>query len=127
MFSRPLIRYTLLQVPGWLLLGLLLWWAVSREWMGMLAATGIMAAWLIKDALLYPVCKHAFENSHPVESMKLVGLEAETVSNLSPEGLVRVNGELWTARAPDGTTIPAGQRIRIIDAEGLVLYAEALT
>jgi len=117
MFSRPLIRYTLLQVPGWLLLGLLLWWAVSREWMGMLAATGIMAAWLIKDALLYPVCKHAFENS----------LEAETVSNLSPEGLVRVNGELWTARAPDGTTIPAGQRIRIIDAEGLVLYAEALT
>lgn len=120
----PLIRYTLLQVPGWLLLGTLLWWAVSKDWIGVLTAAGVMAVWLIKDAILYPICKHAFEDSLPVETMKLIGLEAETVNTLSPEGLVRVNGELWTAYAHDGTTITVGTRIRITDSKGLTLIVE---
>lgn len=124
--TKPLIRYTLLQVPGWLLLGFLLWWGVTRDWLGFMPAAGIMAAWLIKDAILYPICRRAFEDSHPVESAKLIGREAETVNNLAPEGLVRINGELWTARARDGATLPAGTRIRITGAEGLVLFVEAV-
>lgn len=122
--TKPLIRYTLLQVPGWLLLGILLWWAVSKGWIGIPVASGIMAAWLIKDAILYPICRHAFEDSHPVETAKLIGLEAETVNNLSPEGLVRVNGELWTARTAGSDSVTAGSRIRITGAEGLVLIVE---
>lgn len=120
----PLIRYTLLQIPGWLLLGTLLWWAVSGGWIELLTGAGIMALWVIKDAILYPICKRAFEDNHPVETMKLVGLEAETVNKLAPEGLVRVNGELWSARALDGASIAAGTRIRITGAEGLILFVE---
>jgi membrane protein implicated in regulation of membrane protease activity len=36
---------------------------------------------------------------------------------------VRVNGEIWRARAP--RPLPAGARIRVIDREGLVLVVEA--
>lgn len=120
----PLIRYTLLQIPGWLLLGTLLWWAASRDWIGVLTASGIMAVWVIKDAILYPICKRAFEDSHPVETMKLIGLEGETANTLDPKGLVRVNGELWSAQALDDTAIAAGSRIRITGAEGLILFVK---
>jgi membrane-bound serine protease (ClpP class) len=53
----------------------------------------------------------------------LLGAEGETVAWDGAEGRVRVNGEIWRARAP--LPLPAGARIRVIDREGLVLVVEA--
>jgi membrane-bound serine protease (ClpP class) len=53
----------------------------------------------------------------------LLGAEGETVAWDGAEGRVRVNGEIWRARAP--RPLPAGARIRVIDREGLVLVVEA--
>jgi membrane-bound serine protease (ClpP class) len=53
----------------------------------------------------------------------LLGAEGETVAWDGAEGRVRVNGEIWRARAPQ--PLPAGARIKVIDREGLVLVVEA--
>jgi membrane-bound serine protease (ClpP class) len=42
---------------------------------------------------------------------------------LAPEGQVLVNGELWTA-VSEGPGIPAGERVRVVEVEGLKLRVE---
>lgn len=121
----PLIRYTLLQIPGWLLLGCLLWLAVTKDWIVFSTAAWIMAAWLLKDALLYPMCKRAFMQEPATETEKLIGREAETITRLSPQGLIRLDGEQWSARAHNGDLLDAGLRVRVIRADGLVLFVES--
>jgi membrane protein implicated in regulation of membrane protease activity len=123
----PLIRYTLLQVPAWLLLGYLLWWADSKDWIGFGTSALIMSAWVVKDAALYPLCRKAFEKGPKTETEKLIGREAETVKSLAPEGLVRIDGELWTARAHGDEAVSAGTRIRVTGTDGLILIVEPAT
>lgn len=50
----------------------------------------------------------------------LVGSVAVTRSDLSPAGMVFVAGELWNAVSDNGS-IPSGQRVRVVAAEGLKL------
>ena len=54
----------------------------------------------------------------------LVGATAVVVEPLRPEGLVRVVGELWRARAAG--EVEAGERVRIVALDGLVLDVEPL-
>ncbi len=50
----------------------------------------------------------------------LVGAVGEARSDLSPQGVVFVQGELWTAESVDGW-IPEGSRVQVVDVEGLRL------
>ena len=59
---------------------------------------------------------------------RLVGAAAEVTEPLAPvaegpegsfAGMVRVNGELWRARAPQ--PIPAGERVRVVGVRGLTV------
>jgi membrane-bound serine protease (ClpP class) len=50
----------------------------------------------------------------------LVGAVGVARSDLSPQGTVFVQGELWTAETPDGV-IPAGARVRVTRVDGLRL------
>lgn len=45
-------------------------------------------------------------------------------SDLAPDGIVRADGEEWTATSPGGR-IPVGARVRILRVEGLRLIVEA--
>ena len=40
-------------------------------------------------------------------------------------GLVKVDGEVWTARAPEGQTIPAGSSAQIDQVDGATLRVQA--
>jgi len=121
---NPLTRYTLLQIPGWLLVGFLLWWAHGRGWIGIPLAAVILAAWIGKDVVLYPLCKKAFQKGPAIGPRALVGRHAETVTDLAPTGQVRLDGELWTARPRDGNPVSAGRRIVVLDSDGLILLVE---
>ena len=55
----------------------------------------------------------------------LVGSEGVVVTPCRPEGQVRVAGELWHARCPDGAA--AGDRVRVVRLEGLTLVVERPT
>ena len=53
----------------------------------------------------------------------LIGAEGEAVSWHGEEGRVRVNGEIWLARA--GAPLAGGSRVKVVSREGLVLRVEA--
>jgi membrane-bound serine protease (ClpP class) len=50
----------------------------------------------------------------------LVGAVAQTRTDLAPEGMVYVDGELWHAVTADGS-IPSGHPVRVVAADGLRL------
>jgi len=55
-------------------------------------------------------------------SEALIGAEGETVSWQGGEGRVRVNGEIWLARSD--ASLAAGNRVKIVGRDGLVLRVE---
>ena len=51
----------------------------------------------------------------------LVGSIAQARSDLAPQGMVYVAGELWHAESTDGDIIKSGQPVRVVGMEGLRL------
>jgi|UniRef100_A0A7C1X1E8 membrane-bound serine protease (ClpP class) len=88
-----------------------------------IAVTGTVAAVFL--LLVYLVARaHARRPATGREA--LIGARAVVRRALEPEGLVFVEGELWRARSLSGP-IPAGQSVRIVGMEGLVLLVEPFT
>jgi membrane-bound serine protease (ClpP class) len=54
----------------------------------------------------------------------LIGAEGEAVTWQDSEGRVRVQGEIWLARAK--APLPAGTRVKVVSRDGLVLFVEAI-
>lgn len=52
----------------------------------------------------------------------LIGERAEVIDACTPEGAVRLRGELWRARS--GTPVAAGEPVRIARVDGLTLEVE---
>ena len=52
----------------------------------------------------------------------LVGAVGKTVESLDPEGHIRVQGELWQARASEA--VPAGTNVRVVAIDDLTLEVE---
>ncbi len=53
----------------------------------------------------------------------LVNASGEAKTDLTPKGIVHVNGEDWYAESPEGT-IKSGEKIRVISIDGLILKVE---
>ncbi|MCA1692181.1 MAG: hypothetical protein LC733_08290 [Actinobacteria bacterium] len=62
-----------------------------------------------------------------IDRKAFVGEAAETTEALDPEGVIRMRGALWRARArsgPDPMAIPVGAPVRVVALDGLVLEVE---
>ncbi len=122
---RTLIRYTLFQIPDLVLLGLALaaavrWWGIPNS----LAYT-IFALWLVKDVVLYPVMRIAYQTGGSTAD-RLEGARGVAKEPLDPTGYVTVSSELWIAEVTgDGGPLPAGSTIRVVGLRGLTLLVEA--
>ena len=123
----PLLRYFLVQIPGYFVMALLLWWAVNADWLGLNIAVWIMALWVLKDIALYPLCRIAFETGPATGAQSLVGQEGRVIRSLAPHGQVKLNGEYWQARTRDNRTIEAGEPVHIVDSDQRVLIVEPVT
>ncbi|ACJ16545.1 nodulation protein nfeD [Thermococcus onnurineus NA1] len=55
---------------------------------------------------------------------ELIGAKGKVIQELNPEGMIRVHGELWKALSKDGSRIPAGEKVRIVEIKGLTLIVE---
>lgn len=124
---RISLRYVLLQIPGWTILAVILavlWqWELLPRW----AAGLIFVAWVVKDILLYPVFKSAYDGEEKSGLQTLVGATGIAQSDLRPDGFVRVRGELWRAVANSSDRpICSGTRVEIIAAEGMKLRVRAV-
>jgi membrane protein implicated in regulation of membrane protease activity len=115
-------KYVLLQLPGWLLVGTLAW--AAHRWLGLDArlAFGALAAFVLKDAVLFRFVRDAYAVSPRPALESLRGAHGVAEGPIAPEGSVRVGPERWRARlAPGAPPIPAGARVRIEALEGLTL------
>jgi membrane-bound serine protease (ClpP class) len=54
----------------------------------------------------------------------MIGEEGEAITAVSPDGVVLIRGAKWRARTNRATPIPAGDPVRVIAIEGLVLEVE---
>lgn len=114
-------RYWLLQLPGWLVLAGLL--AAAHHWLGLSLAWAlfVLAFWLAKDAVLYPILKphYVFQER---TAHDLVGADAVAQQALSPCGYVKLRGELWRAElvSPHATVSP-GETVVVESVDGLTL------
>jgi membrane protein implicated in regulation of membrane protease activity len=118
-----LVRYWLFQIPEMLALGSLgglLVWLDYLAWYWVLA---LIAADLVKDALLYPWLRvgYSAEPSRLVGPERILCSRGVATEDLAPEGFVRISAELWRARTADGGRVARGTAVRVESLEGLRL------
>ena len=120
-------KYALLQLPGFLLVALLLagavrWWDLSTR-----VALGLLALWVLKDIALFPLLRVAYEPSAGQGGAEaLVDARGVASEALAPTGYVRVGAELWRAElaSGDGEALPSGAPVRVRAVRGLTLLVE---
>jgi membrane protein implicated in regulation of membrane protease activity len=81
-----------------------------------------LALLVIKDIVLYPYLRRAYESASPSGAERFIGEVGTVVRVLQPQGYIRIGGELWQARidcSPEA--VPEGSRVRVKGADGMVL------
>jgi membrane protein implicated in regulation of membrane protease activity len=118
-------RYALFQTPGWalaLLAALGLW---QGGWLDGRAALVAWTAWVLKDLVMYPIVKDAYQGGACDGAARYVGATGTCVTEVSSTGQIRIAGELWRARANAGETLARGQKAVVIAAEGMTLVVRS--
>ena len=124
--STPL-KYLVFQIPGWIITAAVLaslWhWQFIPQW---LAVAGFFA-WVLKDLLLYPFLRPAYDTDIKTGSAALVGARGVAEEDLAPHGYIRVRGELWRAVAtPADQVVNAGTTVEIVSADGMRVFVRAI-
>ena len=125
-FSSVLSRYILFQLPELLLVCLILLVLVGLDVLGAGLAWGLLAVWLVKEIVLFPFVRRAYEPSDPSGVASLLGATGVVTGRLDLAGTVRVGPELWAARLEAGSDpVEVGDTVRVISVEGLRLTVVA--
>ena len=122
----PSRRYLLFQLPGWILVILLL--GAAHRWLGLSipAAAGLFLLFVAKDFVIYPYVRKAYEIDNRTGAELLIGTIGVTKRPLDPEGYVLVKGELWRAVAsPAEQPIPENTQVVIQAVSELTLIVTA--
>jgi membrane protein implicated in regulation of membrane protease activity len=99
----------------------------ARDWVGLpdWAAAGIIALWVIKDAILFPFVRIAYQPGSGGGAASLVGARGTAQEKLDPSGYVRISAELWRAELRSGSPpVERGHRVRVLGVRGLTLVVE---
>ena len=120
----PPVRYTLLQIPGVMVFGAVVWLLLGWGWLAPATAGWLMVVWLAKDVLLYPLYRPALAAAGARHGLAaLEGVQGRARTEVAGRGLVLVQGEFWRARSV-GEAIPAGTAVRVTGHEGRQLLVE---
>ena len=87
----------------------------------------ILAATILEGGYLWIATRKIIEAflTLPVQDLqRLVGMLGEAKTEVSTEGSVQVDGELWSARSH--APIPTGSQVRVTGREGFILEVEAV-
>jgi len=120
-----LARYTLLQIPGWVITAAVLAIPLELGFISFRVAAILFGLLVLKDAIVYPFVRRAYEPVGNNRVEDLIGHIAEVRRDLSPKGYVWLRGELWQAEVDTGNDpIALGHRVRVVGARGLTLIVE---
>ena len=127
MWSRGVLaKYWAIQLPSAMLaVAILLLAGNHLEWPQWIVWT-LAAAWVAKDAILYPFVWRAYEPSDPAAlPYPIEGARGIAIDRIDPSGLVRVWGELWRAELSRGARgIEEGEAVQVNARHGLTLLVE---
>lgn len=122
MWSVRIVRkYVLLQLPG--IAGFVLFLVLLRTWIALPGWLfwGAIAAWVAKDAVLYPFVWRAYDPPRPGDH-PLLGATGFANERLDPSGYITVRGELWKAVvSEDSPPVDKGRPVRVVAVDGLTL------
>ena len=115
-------RYTAFQIPGWIIASVGGWWLHYSLNVPAWISVGILVVWVVKDYVLYPVLRFAYEADSRQRIEHLIGIHGTAVESLDPNGYIRVHGELWQATSEGtATAVIAGTNVTVIGTDGMVL------
>ena len=120
-----LARYLLLELPGWVLVALVLSLLVRYWELAPKTAWLLFGLWVAKDFALYPALRIAYEDGSTNGTDALVGSVGTVREPLTPRGWVRVGSELWRAEiAGGGEPIDVGATVRVVAVRDMTLHVE---
>jgi len=87
------------------------------------ALIGMMVGWGIFSIFLFILVTRILKKQVPVGHPSMVGTRGRVASRLSPEGMVRINGELWVAKSSHDD-INIGDEVEVVGEDGLKLLVD---
>jgi membrane protein implicated in regulation of membrane protease activity len=118
-------KYWLFQTPGIAMAALVLYALYATEVLAPRWAVALFGLWLVKEAVLFPFLRIAYEPHRKGGVHDLVGATGVSEEDLAPAGYVRIGAELWRAEIRgSGEPIPVGRRVRVRAVLGLTLICE---
>ncbi len=102
------------------------WWlydGVSMSWIPMVVMTGAVAVAMFSGM---PSMVRTRFSTPTIGREWMIGERGEVVEDVSPDGVVRIRGALWRARANRATPVTAGDEVRVAEIDGLWLEVEPL-
>ena len=80
----------------------------------------LMVAWCAYSVITYRMGSRALDGKPIIGLPGMVGSKGRVASPLIPDGLVRIRGELWTAKSTSGN-IDIGEEVIVVGQNGLKL------
>jgi membrane protein implicated in regulation of membrane protease activity len=122
--SRTVVaRYTLFQLPELLLVVIALTALVGLGVVSRDVAWLRGGLWVVKEIVLFPFVRRAYEPSDPSATTSLVGANAIVTERLDPTGRVRIGPETWVAKLPVASEpVEVGATVGVKSVEGLTLH-----
>jgi membrane-bound serine protease (ClpP class) len=99
-------------------------WLFSPHPVPLLTLLLVLAGVLVLMLGGMPAMLRARFSTPTVGRESMVGLEGTATTAVDPEGTVRVREGLWRARTNRATPITAGERVRVVAIDGLLLEVE---
>jgi membrane protein implicated in regulation of membrane protease activity len=125
--SRIFLRYLLYQLPGWALWSVVLLILQQVFVFPLWLVPAALAVWVVKDLILFSYTWMAY-GAGPEGKRPLPGSRGVVVKPLSPEGYIRIGGELWRAEAADhAKSIPPGETVTVDGINGLTLLVRPVS
>ena len=122
---RAAIRYALLQIPSIVLVLVVLYYLDRIAPVPSHVKAVIIALVVLSDIAMLPLLWRAYDTRPAAGPLSMIGERGVALRELSPEGLVRVRGEIWRARVGDGhAPVAKGGAVTVVEREGLVLTVE---
>ena len=120
--GRLILRYTLLQLPGYAVLILLFILAEQIVDFPGYALWGVLGLWVVKDIVLFPLVGRYYDPGYNKDRFSMIGRKGTVQKPLTPTGTVRIRGELWKAEVLDtDTDVDTGEPVIVRNVQGLTL------
>ena len=86
------------------------------------AIVSVVAAWVLKDVILFPFIWRSYDWGRPGISRTMEGSIGVVKEPLAPNGYVQINGELWKAKTVGfEKAIERGVPVRVVKRIGLTV------